>query len=75
MRVDRKPEQSAVVAIFIVADYTFDRHTCLSFVQHDRMVIDDAVLVQHVRVHTDRVGAASRIDPRVKEVPGRIQTH
>lgn len=44
-------------------DRTFDRRSCLAFVQHYRLVIDNAVLIQHVRIHPYRMRATSRIAP------------
>src|SRR5438132_10197451 len=60
VRVNGKFDQSSVVAGVVVTDNAFNRHAGLALVQHDRMVIDDAVLLQHVRVDTHGLGATSR---------------
>ena len=36
-----------------MTDHTLDRHSSLTFVQHDRLVIDNSVLIQHVHYAID----------------------
>lgn len=55
--------------------YAFDGRARLPFVQHDRLDIDKAMRIQHVRTDPDCVGSAPRIDTGIKEVRRSIQAH
>jgi hypothetical protein len=43
----------------------FDGSASLAGVQHNRLVVDDAPLVQHVRICPDGVGSAAGIETRI----------
>jgi len=75
MGVNREPEQPAVGAGLVVAYDALDRHAGLAFIEHHGLVVGDAVLIQHVRVDPDGMGATAWISARIEQVRGRVQAH
>ena len=53
-----------------LAHGAFDRGTGLAAVQHNRLVVDDGPLVQHVCVGTDSIGPAPGIEARIPQILG-----
>ncbi|KUY56329.1 hypothetical protein WS46_31205 [Burkholderia sp. RF4-BP95] len=75
MRVDGESQQSAIVSAFVMRQYAFDGHARLPLVQHERLIIDNAMPIQHVRIDPDCVGSAPRIDAGIKEMRRNIEAH
>ncbi len=80
----RHPEMREAVGVdgdafapldLLLAQGAIDGRTHLPAVQHDRLIIEDAPLVEHVRVGADRVGSPPRIEPRRPEIARRFQAH
>ena len=53
----------------------FDGGTGLSFVENDRLIVDDAPLIQHVGIGANGECPASRIDTAHPEPARGIQAH
>ena len=68
MRIDREPEEPAAGTGLVVAQHAFDRYAGLPLVEHHGLVVRDTVLVQHVGVDANRMGAPARIGACVKQV-------
>ena len=76
MGIDRKQRQpDAIVAGAVVLHDAFHRDAGLAFVEHDRLVVDDAPAVQHMGIDAGRVGAPAWIGARAPEVARGFQRH
>ncbi|GAB7545472.1 hypothetical protein CS8_051530 [Cupriavidus sp. 8B] len=63
MGIDRKSEQATIVTLLTLTDHAFNRGTGLPLIEHDRLVVRDAMLVEDLCVDTHGVRAASWVDP------------
>ena len=61
MRVDRDALELVDLPL---AQSALDRRPRLSPVQDDRLIIEDAPLVEHVSIGADRIGSPPRIETR-----------
>ena len=75
MGVDGEPQQPTVSAGFVVTHDAFDRRASLALVEHHRLVVDDPMLIQHVRIDASGVRASAGISARVEQMWGRVQAH
>ena len=72
MRIDGDAFDSLDLAL---AQGALDGGTGLPAVQDDRLIVEDAPLVEHMGVGPDRVGSPPRIEPCRPEIARRLQAH
>ena len=59
----------------LLAQRALDCGACLAPVEDDRLVVQDAPLIEHVRVGADRIGAAAWIEAGGPEITGCLEAH
>ena len=72
VRVDRDALDPLDLAL---AQGALDGGAGLSAVQDDRLIVEDAPLVEHVGVGPDGIGPPPRIEPCRPEIARRLQAH
>jgi len=72
MRVDRNALEPLDLPL---AQGAFDSGARLPAVQDNRLIIEDAPLVEHMGVGPDRIGPPPRVEPCRPEIARRLQAH